>query len=152
MTRALVAMTCVMAVVIAITLWLHTIVTPADVMIHYAQDAVDYAQKHHQIELDYSESSIEALETMVDKMRERNLSDDALALYAKMWGGYFGEVIRRQHGGVWSQPAAGALAGAYVLETKGTQLAPPSKVYARLKKGEDRLGANYELLLREWSR
>jgi hypothetical protein len=147
MTRALVAMTCVMTAVIAITLWLHTIVTPADVMIGYAQDAVEHARKHHAIELDYSEESIETLEGLIAKMSAQDLPAEKQDLYAKMWGGYFGEIIRRQHGGTWSQRQTG---GEYLLTAKGTQIAPVRKVHEGLAKG-GALGSFYGELLTDWS-
>jgi isochorismate hydrolase len=151
MTRPLVAMTCVMIAVIAVTLLLRSFVTPADVMIHYSNNAVTYARQHHSVELDYSEESIDALETMIAAMRDQNQPDEKRALYARMWGGYFGEVIRRQHGGVWAQPASAG--GDFLLLTKGMQLSPTTKVYQRLTdtNGEN-LTAFYDSLLHAWSR
>lgn len=141
-------MTCVMAVVIGITLWLHTIVTPADVMIHYAQDAVEYARKHHRIELDFSEPSVETLDFLLATIRQQNLPEEQREIHTKMWGGYFGEVIRRQHGGVWTQPA-----GAYTLDVKNTKIPAPLKVRERLLNStETSLTTYYELLLKDWSR
>jgi hypothetical protein len=150
MTRVYVTMMCVLTAVTGVTLWLHTIVTPADVMIQYSQDAIAYARQHHQVELDYSEESIEVLESLIDQTRARYPEEEKRNLYARMWGGYFGEIIRRQHGGVWKQPSGGQ----YFLETKGVVVPTVSKVRERLfdRGGTTTLPIYYEQLLNDWSR
>ncbi len=53
--------------------------------------------------LDYSESSLMELETIVSKLAQdlppSGVPSDELTEMCKLWGSYFGEVVRRRFGG-----------------------------------------------------
>jgi hypothetical protein len=71
----------------------------------YALDAVDFARDNMKVELDWSDQSIERLESILDVFRrdmaKAKPSDEQLQGFSKMWGSYLGEVYRRNHGGTW---------------------------------------------------
>lgn len=87
--------------------------TVTEVMRVHASDAVEYARTRFRMELDGSSQSLEKVDRMVDamyfdvprtffaKLFRRGPSHDEVWSFAKMWGGYVGEVIRKRWGGVW---------------------------------------------------
>ncbi len=103
--------------------------TPGDAMLQLA----DRAARRH-AGLDYSEASIARLDAILTSSDE------------KLLGAYFGEVIRRRHGGIWISED--------ILETKGVQVAVQALVRQRVldRSGTATLDSHYEALLRDWSR
>lgn len=79
----------------------------ADMMSAYADEAVRLAWSEHRQRLDLSESSVDLLE----KILEGQSAED-LEFQTRLWGSYFGEVIRRQFAGEWelSQYPGGGVA------------------------------------------
>ena len=87
--------------------------TISDMMVAYAQDAVDFAQAKFGETLDYSERSVQKVERclrqlydakpmgFLGKLFAKGPSDEDVLTVAKMFGGYVGEVVRRHHGGDW---------------------------------------------------
>jgi hypothetical protein len=75
-------------------------------MMGLADDAVKLAEERG-IELDYSPGSVEQVEQMLapfHELRSRaQLSDEELDRNAHRFGAYIGEVLRRMHGGHWTQ-------------------------------------------------
>jgi len=71
----------------------------------YAQKAVIIAREFN-ARLDYSESSLMELESSLGQLAldlpPGGPSADELTEVCKMWGCYFGEVVRRRFGGDWS--------------------------------------------------
>lgn len=57
---------------------------------------------------------------------------------AKTWGGYIGEVLRRNIGGEWSIEN-----NTIILSIKDTKLFPPAKAYRRRKNGSEDNVFNY---------
>src|ERR1700688_3954398 len=84
----------------------------ADMMSAYAEEAVRVAWSDHRRRLDRSESSIELLEQILDGQ-----STEDLEFQTRLWGSYFGEVIRRRFAGEWefSQYPGGGLAAVPTL-------------------------------------
>ena len=115
-----------------------------------ATEAVERARTEFKIELDFSESSVEKVEEIAARaLAQPRFSEERRAELAKLFGVYLGEVARRNHGGEWLIPQGGPMAGALVLQGKGGQSSPPSKVYKRLANGgEDNLTVYYELLVK----
>src|SRR5262249_39708386 len=76
----------------------------------YALDAVDAAAKHG-VTLDFSEARIEHIEsilaTMHDEMSTAQPSEEVVWTFARMYGSYIGEVMRRRHGGTWGVATLG---------------------------------------------
>ena len=131
--------------------------TVTDMMVAYAEDAINMARMNFGVTLDYSEASIETVEACLAKLydtRSKSLlrklfrrgptADEIRA--AMMFGGYIGEVFRRHHGGAWLlAPAPGAAEPVVTLQSaSGSQLWPTAKVYQRLLHGpEDDVWAYY---------
>lgn len=96
----------------------------------YASEAVAQARAA-KVQLDFSEASVEKLEELVGAASPQNL-DEA----SKMWGAYFGEVVRRRWGGDWSiESYPGAQFATLTLTVHGSKLFPSMKIYRRLTQG-----------------
>jgi hypothetical protein len=83
------------------------------------------------VQLDFSEASVEQLEQLVGAASPQNL-DEA----SKIWGAYFGEVVRRRWGGEWSiESYPGGQFATLTLTVQGSKLFPSLKIYRRLTSG-----------------
>lgn len=116
----------------------------------YATDAVDAARANYGIELNYSPDSVKTVEELLGKIyphvrRGRfrkffriGLSEADVDTICKMFGGYIGEVVRRQRGGVW-QIIQNPLGDENViaLVNGDDKIFPPAKVFKRLMNGEE---------------
>ena len=105
----------------------------------YAQKAVQ-AARGFTAELDYSESSLVRLETILDQlsrvMPSPQSSGDDLSEMCKTWGSYFGEVVRRRFGGEWSiETYPGKQFATLTLSIYGNKIFPSMKVHRRLAQG-----------------
>jgi hypothetical protein len=136
--------------------------TITNVMEAYAQDAVDMAREQFQLELDYSEGSLELVEKILSELHDTlpkgksskssksKPSEDQIWRMAKIWGGYVGEVMRRWWGGNWTMGGARFSNEVISLETHDTVIFPPTKVYKRIVNGpEDNVWDYYRLLKQE---
>jgi hypothetical protein len=105
----------------------------AAMMAAYAEEAVRVAWQDHRRRLDLADSSIEDLEHILDGQ-----SAEDLDFQSRLWGSYFGEVIRRRFGGDWEfteHPGGGASVIPTLL-VRGAKLYPLMKVYRRLTLGK----------------
>ena len=107
----------------------------------YAQNAVALAGEFH-AELDFSENSLLELETILDRlardMGAGQPSPEDLAEVCKIWGSYFGEVVRRRFGGEWSiETYPGKQFATLTLTVQGSKLFPSMKIHRRLTEGEN---------------
>lgn len=71
----------------------------------YAQDAVDFLQRHYTITLDWSDASIAALESVlegfaIDALVSRPTLEQVSG-FSQMFGSYVGEVYRKNYGAEW---------------------------------------------------
>lgn len=111
----------------------------------YAEEAVKIAREQHRTALDYSPASVPALERLLDGQ-----ADVDLEFQSRLWGSYFGEVLRRRWDGEWSlAPYPGGSAESVVptLEIAGSRLWPTMKVDRRLTMGaSESLTAFYKLI------
>jgi hypothetical protein len=110
-----------------------------DAMIRaYADEAVLVARQQHRVLLDYTPASVEALERLVDGQAAVDLD-----FQSRLWGSYFGEVLRRRWNGLWllapypGSRESGSQASSVVptLDVAGSRLWPTMKVYRRLTLG-----------------
>jgi hypothetical protein len=110
-----------------------------DAMIRaYAEEAVLVARQQHRVLLDYAPASVEALERIVDGQAAVDLD-----FQSRLWGSYFGEVLRRRWNGLWllapypGNGEQGSQASSVVptLDVAGSRLWPTMKVYRRLTLG-----------------
>lgn len=110
-----------------------------EMMENCAAEAVQVAHDDFGFQLDYSESSLASLETILSGLSgELQTGDkDAVEQQVKRWGGYFGEVVRRRWQGSWDlvQYPGGAAAVPTLLVT-GSQVYPLMKIYRRLTMGD----------------
>ncbi len=104
----------------------------------YADEAVLIARQQHRVLLDYTPASVDALERVLDGQAAVDLD-----FQSRLWGSYFGELLRRRWNGVWllapypgSREQSGD-AGSVIptLDVAGSRLWPTIKVYRRLTLG-----------------
>jgi len=96
----------------------------------YASQAVEQARAAS-VELDFSEASVERLEKLVAESPQADLEETC-----KMWGAYFGEVVRRRFGGDWSiETYPGGKFATLTLTVQGAKLFPSMKIYRRMTQG-----------------
>ena len=125
----------------------HPLNTISDMMEQYAADAVRLAREFG-VTLDYSESSLEALERILDQLakspnsemepRSEDSMQKELDSISRIWGGYFGETIRRLWGGEWGvETYPGTIAPVVSIDICGAKLFPVMKIYRRLTKREE---------------
>src|ERR1700759_74816 len=116
----------------------------ADMMSAYAQEAVRVAWSDHRRRLDLSEASIDVLEQIL-----AGQSTEDLEFQTRLWGSYFGEVIRGRFAGEWElgPHPSGGVAAVPTLVIGGGRLYPLMKVYRRLTLGAaENLSPFYEMV------
>jgi hypothetical protein len=121
-----------------------TFASLAEMMSAYADQAVRVAWDDHHQRLDFSELSIDVLEQILDGQAAEDVE-----FQTRLWGSYFGEVIRRRFGGDWdlTQPPGGVVAVAPTILVQGARLYPLMKVYRRLTLGQaENLSAFYKMV------
>jgi hypothetical protein len=117
----------------------------------YADQAVTIAREF-KATLDYSENSLMELENIVGKLAQdlppNGAPSDELTEMCKLWGSYFGEVVRRRFGGDWSiETYPGKQFATLTLNVAGTKMFPSMKVHRRLTAGEsDNLWLFYKMV------
>lgn len=96
----------------------------------YAEQAVARARAA-KVELDFSEASVARLEQLLAGGAPADVEEAS-----KVWGAYFGEVVRRRWGGEWSiESYPGGNFATLTLTIAGSKLFPSIKVYRRLTQG-----------------
>ena len=117
----------------------------------YAHKAVVIAREFN-ANLDYSENSLMELEgilaQLAQDMPQGGPSSDDLTEMCKMWGSYFGEVVRRRFGGDWSiETYPGKQFATLTLNVAGNKLFPSMKIHRRLTSGEaDNIWSFYKMV------
>jgi hypothetical protein len=106
----------------------------------YAQKAVIIAREFN-TRLDYSENSLMELESILGQLAldlpPGGRAAEELTEMCKMWGCYFGEVVRRRFGGDWSiETYPGKQFATLTLNVAGNKLFPSMKIHRRLTEGE----------------
>lgn len=117
----------------------------------FALDAIEVASNNFEINLDWTEESVENVENILDVMHksllEESPSDDDIWYFSKMFGSYLGEVYCRNHKAKWGMITneGESYPG---LETSNKVLYWPwSKVFNRIKNGnEDNVFDYYNLI------
>jgi hypothetical protein len=117
----------------------------------YADKAVVIAREFN-AKLDYSENSLMELESILAQLAgdlpPGGPSSDDMTEMCKMWGSYFGEVVRRRFGGDWSiDTYPGKQFATLTLTVAGNKLFPSMKIHRRLTAGEgDNLWSFYKMV------
>jgi hypothetical protein len=130
-------------------------------MENYAEDAVQRSGEFGAT-LDYSEGSLRTLETILGQIsatlpksdsQKTEVTDSAqeqIDAASRIWGGYFGETIRRLWGGDWGvETYPGTVAPVVSIDIGGAKLFPVMKVYRRLTEGEDENVWEFYQMVRE---
>jgi len=110
----------------------------ADRMKADALEAQRFSRKHLVLELDFSEHSIDQIESHVDTVEyaiKGGLSDENVDMLSRIWGAYIGESLRKQCGGEWLDEA-----GSLRLQTGKGSATPQAHVRQRLTAGGQHLG------------
>lgn len=104
----------------------------------YSQQAVRMAWDWRRQRLDESESSLYVLDSLLNGLGGGNgREDEEIEFQTRLWGAYFGELLRRHFGGEWElAPYPGLVAAVPTLVIAGRRLYPLMKVYRRLTMGE----------------
>ena len=104
----------------------------------YAQQAVKLAHQH-KVDLDFSESSLQSLERLLAELGSGSSApsrDPGLDEMSRIWGGYFGEVVRRRFGGDWTvEKYPQGDFHIVTLNVNGARLFPSMKIHRRLTQG-----------------
>ena len=105
-----------------------------------AHDAIGTAKELYNVELDFSEESVELVERILaevssvltkDGFESQSEWETAMAHHAGLWGSYVGEVFRRHRGGEWKWDDS-VPGGAAALVFDGLRVFPIAKVHKRL--------------------
>ena len=103
-----------------------------------ALEAQKFSRKHLVLELDFSEASIESIESNLNTVEyaiSGGNSDENLDMLARIWGAYIGETLRRECGGEWEQEGE-----RLSLRTTGGTVYPQQHVRNRLEDRGQALG------------
>ncbi|EQD54687.1 hypothetical protein B1A_12101, partial [mine drainage metagenome] len=75
----------------------------AEMMQSCSAEAVQLADDRFGFHLDYSEESVQSLETILSSVSAglQTPKQEDIELQVKRWGGYLGEVVRRRWSGEW---------------------------------------------------
>lgn len=114
--------------------------TPENARDH-AEIAVALARDEYDTVLDYSPSSLEALDTEIDSLREDGIDGEGAAETLFVFGCYLGEVLVRNLGGAWVATARSPLRGVspwpmVVALPDGSAWDAIGKAYKRLELGD----------------
>jgi hypothetical protein len=108
-------------------------------MLAFADEAVKMGRKRFEMELDFSENSLQKVEQILAHLANEmpeSAGKTAIDEMSKVWGGYVGEVVRRRWGGEWT---VGYYPGGQfliiTLNVNGSKLFPSMKVNRRLTEG-----------------
>ena len=83
-------------------------------MAAYAEDAVEYVKKNFETDLDFSEQSVQLIEALLGALHDQMPAElraapsgdgpppQIIDQFAKIFGGYIGEVMRRNWGARWT--------------------------------------------------
>lgn len=117
----------------------------------YAGKAVLLAHEF-KAQFDFSENSLMELENFLAvlsrEMPVSKPSDEDVSEICRVWGSYFGEVVRRRFGGEWSiETYPGKQFATLTLSVNGNKLFPSIKVHRRLTQGEsENLWSFYKMI------
>jgi hypothetical protein len=115
-------------------------------------DAVDLAARSFGITLNWSDESVRQVEEMLgrlhDEMAQAQPPEEAIWTFAKAFGSYVGEVLRRHHGGEWGMVRMGEESFPGVQQPGGRLCWPWGRAYKRIVEGpESNMWHYYQLLI-----
>jgi hypothetical protein len=124
----------------------------AEIAAAYALDALNLANSDFGIELDWSDKSVEKVEEILgrlhDDMARSNPPEDAVWTFAKAFGGYVGEVMRKHHGGEWGMINLDGKSFPGIQQKGGQLCWPMGRAHKRIVNGpEDNIWHYYQMLI-----
>jgi hypothetical protein len=124
----------------------------AEVAEAYSLDAVDLAARNFGITLNWSDESVRQVEEMLgrlhDEMAQAQPPEEAIWTFAKAFGSYVGEVLRRHHDGEWGMVRMGEESFPGVQQPNGRLCWPWGRAYKRIVDGpENNMWHYYQLLI-----
>jgi hypothetical protein len=120
----------------------------------YALDAVDMAASNFGLKLDWSDRSVQKVEEMLgrlhDDMAQSNPPEEAVWTFAKAFGSYVGEVLRKHHGGEWGMVSLNGQTFPGIQQDGERLCWPWGRAHRRILNGpEDNIWHYYQVLLKE---
>ena len=122
----------------------------------YAKDAVVLAAGSFRTTLDWTDASIAKVEAILHDLRESMPTpkppDEAIWNFAKGFGSYLGEVLRKNHGGEWGiiKDGANNYPGIRLGKDKETLVWPWARVHKRIVEGsQNNVWHYYKVLIGE---
>jgi len=103
----------------------------SDIVQDYADNAIIYA-KERGIILDFSQESINKLEDILQKDKNKFFRKEEINIQTRMFGAFLGEVIRKNIGGTWMFSK-----NLFILKFDEFELFPFNRVYKRITEGEE---------------
>jgi hypothetical protein len=104
----------------------------------YAEDA-EHLAANRGLTLDYTEPSLETVDQLLTAITGAGVisprtpeEEEQIWALAKVYGGYVGEVVRRNLGGEWELHDNPDGSARVILRCQGVQMFPCEKVYKRL--------------------
>jgi hypothetical protein len=112
-------------------------------MLAHADEAGRIAAADHGMTLDFTPASVAPLETVL--AARSPVPDPGLESATRLWGAYFGEILRRRYSGEWIMAVYPTQPGAVIapdqemampaLDLAGSQVYPLLKIFRRLTLG-----------------
>lgn len=125
----------------------------AEIAKAYSLDAVDIAASNFKVKLDWSDNSIRKVEGMLgrlhDDMAQSNPQEEVVWTFAKAFGSYVGEVLRRHHSGEWGIVNLNGQEFPGIQHDDGRLCWPWARAHKRIMNGpEDNVWHYYQVLLK----
>ncbi len=113
----------------------------SDGLVEALEVAIRTAQVRWGLSLDFSTESLGGLDRLLDELHRiaaapgSRPTDEQLTENALRWGAYFGEVVRRRHGGRWTQEEIPGQGSVLRLQVADVPVFPLSRVLKRIRDG-----------------
>src|SRR5262245_2193485 len=126
----------------------------AEIAAAYSLDAGDLAASNFGVKLDWSDSSVQKVEEILgrlhDDMARSNPPEEAVWTFAKAFGSYVGEVLRKHHGGEWGMVNLNGQSFPGIQQDGERLCWPWGRAHKRIVNGpEDSMWHYYQLLLKQ---
>ncbi len=106
--------------------------SPIEMIQRNAQLVIESTTQQFGVSLAYDPDSVDWLDEHIEQLRKQNYSPDDIAMLTNVLGSFYGECIRRQFTGEWTE-----YEGAYMVRLENGQLVSPfSKVMKQFESGE----------------
>jgi hypothetical protein len=107
----------------------------------YALDAVDFARDNMRLTLDWTDRSIQTLESILGvfsrDLTKAKPTDEQIHGFSKMWGSYLGEVYRKNYGATSGLVTHGDQSFPGLQADSGTLFWPWGRVAKRIRNGPE---------------